>query len=77
MMLMIHNFSGLDNLKTITIVKIPLFEFLQKHYQCMMQNFKPKILLDRGHYNTHFCRRKQFKITYGFKDMPKLLKSLI
>ena len=23
------------------------------------------------------CRRKQFKITYRFKDMPKLLKSLI
>ena len=48
MMLMIHILSGFNNLNIITIVKMPLFEFLQKHYKCMMQKCKPKILLDRG-----------------------------
>ena len=30
MMLMIHILSDFNNLKTITIVKLPLFEYLQK-----------------------------------------------
>ena len=77
MKLMIHILCGFNNLKTITIAKTPLNEFLQKHYTCMMHQCKLKYLLDRGHYKIHFCRRKQFKITYGFKDIPKLLKSHI
>ena len=37
MMLMIQKIYVLNNLQTITIAKIPLFEFLQKHYQYMRQ----------------------------------------
>ena len=46
---MIHILSGFNKLKTNTIAMIPLNEFLQKHYQCMMHKCKLKILLDRGH----------------------------
>ena len=54
MMLMVQIFSDLNNLKTITIAKIPLFEFLQKHYQCMMQKCK------QNYYWTEDTKRHTF-----------------
>ena len=53
-MLMIHILSGLNDLKTITIAKIPLFEFLQKQHQCMMKKCKQK------YYWTEDTKRRTF-----------------
>ena len=39
---MIHNFSDLNNFKTITIVKMPLFEFFYKTLSMHDAKVQPK-----------------------------------
>ena len=42
MMLMIHILSGFSNIKTITIVKMPLFEFFYKTLSMHDAKVQPK-----------------------------------
>ena len=56
---------------------MPLFESFYKTLSMHDAKVQPKDTTGQKTLKHTLLQKKQFKITYGFKDMPKLLKSLI